>query len=60
VADKLQRALVNDAGLVESGGAIHSRVLGDIIYFMTSLAVRPDTVVGLQDRLLSTIEKTYP
>jgi len=57
VADRLQKALmIDDSGL---GKSIHSRVLGNIIYFMTSLTVEPEVVNGIEEHLLEKIQETY-
>jgi hypothetical protein len=36
----------------EKGWCVHSRVLGNVIYFMTSLTVSPETVKAVEDLLL--------
>jgi len=36
----------------DKGWCVHSRVLGNVIYFMTSLTVSPETVKAVEDLLL--------
>ncbi|KAI9704634.1 MAG: hypothetical protein M1820_005382 [Bogoriella megaspora] len=53
-AQALQRDLLSMG--VSSGWLIHSRVLGNVIYFMTSLSVEKETVVTIEDILLSKLK----
>jgi len=43
--------------LDEDGCGIHSRVLGDVIYFMTSLATNPDQVQRLAKTILDALDQ---
>jgi hypothetical protein len=56
-AEKMQKALLIDAD--HTGKSIHSRVLGNVIYFMTNLVVEAKQVRGLEDKILTTIKEVY-
>ncbi|KAI9658253.1 MAG: hypothetical protein M1821_002386 [Bathelium mastoideum] len=53
-AQALQRDLLSMGA--SSGWLIHSRVLGNVIYFMTSLSVAEDTVARTEDILLDKLK----
>jgi dethiobiotin synthetase/adenosylmethionine--8-amino-7-oxononanoate aminotransferase len=40
----------------EGGGIIHSRVLGNVIYFMTGLKTKPEAIRDVEQKLLHTLE----
>lgn len=42
--------------LVKDGWAVHNRVLGNVIYFMTSQTSTPEHVKQIEDRILESIE----